>query len=320
MKIMKTICLSISVFILIACSKVEDMSENSNVETITVAQWGSEKYLIYLPFYIAQEKGFFNQKGIEIVLEFSGNDDQVFAKVLREDAHFGIGDPIFTAVSRQRGAKGIVLASIVDRVALWGVSKTNNEVKDVTGFSDLRIGTFPKPSTTYTLLSDSISDPRVKNAEIVEIPIGNELALLESGESDIVMLLEPAASIAEQKGYHVVTSFPEVWGEFAFTGLTSTESIINENPELAKNMVLALQEAVDFAYSNVNETVEIASQLFPNLPEEVVRNAVKRMLDDRTIPKDVRLNKGSWLKSIKVRQAVGDINENNECLECLFKL
>ena len=66
---------------------------SNGVKTVTVAQWGQEKYLIYLPFYLAQEKGFFKEEGLSVSLVFSGNDDQVFASVLQGSAQFGIGDP-----------------------------------------------------------------------------------------------------------------------------------------------------------------------------------------------------------------------------------
>ena len=44
-----------------------------------------------------------------------------------------------------------------------------------------------------------IRSNRVPNARIVEVPIGSETALLESGQADVVMMLEPAASIAESR-------------------------------------------------------------------------------------------------------------------------
>ena len=322
---MKTNFLILFSIIFMFLSGCSDQSDDKNIKQtkkvteVVVAQWGTEKYLIYLPVYIAQEKGFYEKEGINITIDFSGNDDQVFAKVLRGDAHFGIGDPIFTAVSRQRGADGLVIASIVDRVALWGVSKSDKKITNNSDFSHLRIGTFPSPSTTYTLLEDTLKSKDVIGASIVQIPIGNELALLESGAADLVMLLEPGASIAESKGYNIVTSFPKVWGEFAFTGLTSTESVISKNPTLGIKMITALQSAVDFAHNNSEGAIEVAIKLFPNLDKKIIVNAVTRMLADETIPKSVKVKKENWKKSIEVRQKVGDVPESFYCYECLYK-
>lgn len=93
-----------------ACKSNNSEKKSANeIVKITVAQWGQEKYLIYLPFYIAQERGFFKDEGLDITVQFSGNDDQVFATVLKGEAQFGIGDPVFTAISREKGAKGKVI-------------------------------------------------------------------------------------------------------------------------------------------------------------------------------------------------------------------
>ncbi|HFE37074.1 MAG TPA: ABC transporter substrate-binding protein [Gammaproteobacteria bacterium] len=300
---------------LVACS---DRSNDSQSKVV-LAQWGSEKYLIYLPVYIAQEEGFFKRRGLEVTIDFSGNDDQVFAKVLRGDAQFGVGDPIFTAVSRQQGADGVVLASIVDRVALWGVSKEAVTFTNESDFSGKNIGTFPRPSTTYTLLNDTIGRPTVKDARIVEAPIGNELPLLESGAADIVMMLEPAASIAESEGYFVVASFPKIWGRFAFTGLTSTEQYMSANRDKVSAMIAALQDAVELAHRDRARAVKIAESLFPTLDSSVIESAVNRMLDDETIPRSVALDRESWVASVRVRQRVGDVEEGFDCLECLYE-
>lgn len=115
---------------------------------VTVAQWGQEKYLIYLPVYLAQEAGIFESNKLDVTLNFSGNDDQVFAAVARGDAHFGIGDPVFAAISRDRGSDGVVVGQLVGRVALWGVSKnTKRLLSTPEDFAKLTIGTFPRPST-----------------------------------------------------------------------------------------------------------------------------------------------------------------------------
>ena len=91
------------VFVLRRDQKTQSVPGTTTTK-ITIAQWGQEKYLIYLPVYIAQDKGFFKEQGLDVSIVFSGNDDQVFATVARGDAQFGVGDPIFTAISRNRGA------------------------------------------------------------------------------------------------------------------------------------------------------------------------------------------------------------------------
>ena len=298
--------------VLVSCNSSNQKKKNENQKDITVAQWGQEKYLIYLPFYVALEKGFFKDEGLNIIIKFSGNDDQVFATVLSGDAQFGICDPVFTAIARERGAKGKVIASIVNGVAIWGA--TNKDIEPIETLDDLaglRVGTFPEPSTNYALMKKTILNGGeiLKNTKIVQAPIGSQLALLENGSADIAMELEPGTSIAESKGYKIIYSSSKFFGEFAFTGLTTTEEYINNNSETVQQFVNAIEKALCFCHENNTVTIEIASTLFPNLEKDIVANAVNRMLADKTIPEHAVMTDEAWQKALQIRVDIGDLKE-----------
>lgn len=279
---------------------------------IIVAQWGQEKYLIYLPLYIAVEKGYLKDVGLEVEITFSGNDDQVFAAVASGSADFGVGDPAFAAIANEKGGQGRVIATIVDRVAIWGVTKDSkialiHSPKQLAG---LRVGTFPSPSTNYTLMANLVRKNGLDTGSattIVQAPIGAQLALLESGRADIAMELEPAASLAESKGFRVVYSSPAFYGPFAFTGVTTSTDTIKNNPTKVQKFVDALERAVRFAHENPAGAAEIGRKAIPTLPQLVVERAVKRMLDERTLPQSVAVDENSWQSALAVRVQVGDL-------------
>ena len=290
-------------------------------QKITIAQWGQEKYLIYLPFYVAQEKGFFKDEGLEVEVKYSGNDDQVFATVLKGEAQFGIGDPVFTAIAREKGAKGKVVASIVDGVAIWGVTN-NKDIGTITRPSDLqglRMGTFPAPSTNYALMQRTITvgGDSLAGTTIVQAPIGSQLALLESGSADIAMDLEPGTSIAESKGYRVVYSSPRFYGPFAFTGLTTTDEYIAANKETAQKVVNAIERALVYCHADKAGAIDIASGLFPSLEKDVVARAVARMLDDRSIPQHTAVSEQAWQQAMQIRVDIGDLRALAPTSECV---
>lgn len=295
-----------------------DRSATGEMQQVTVAQWGQEKYLIYLPLYIAQQEGYFEDEGLDVRIIYSGNDDQVFATVLRGDAQFGVADPIFAAISQQRGADGVVVGQIVSKVALWGVARDESrQIRTPADFAGLKVGTFPRPSTTYTLMANMFSENNVAGAQIVEAPIGTEAALLESGRVDVAMMLEPAASIAESEGFHVVTSFPQLWGDFSFTGLTSVASYTEKNPETVAAVRRAFQRALDLAHSDIERTVKIAQDLFPNIDPTVVDKAVRRMIGDETLPTDFVVSEAGWGNAIRVRREMGELEEGFDCAQCI---
>lgn len=288
-------------------------STPSGTTKITIAQWGQERYLIYLPLYVAMERGLFQKRGITVDILYTGNDDQTFASVISGNAQFGVGDPVFTAISQERGFPAKVVATIVGGVAIWGVAKKQSipVIDTPAGFAGLRIGTFPSPSTNFTLMRDIIANnpELLKKTKIVQAPIGSQLALLESGNADIAMGLEPDTSIAESRGYRVVYSSPKFHGPFAFTGLSTTEKLIQNQPETVAKVVSALEEASVMCHHDPSIAVAVGVKLFPTLPRDVVEHAVKRMISEGTFPEHVAVSDNAWQAALKVRLAVGDLRK-----------
>lgn len=308
-----------SIFIILFSLGCDSKStENkTGLKKITVAQWGQEKYLIYLPLYVAMEKGYFEKHGLDVKLKFSGNDDQTFATVIKGDAQFGIGDPVFAAISNEKGFPARVIGTLVNGVAIWGVTN-NNDMKVIQTPQDLeglKIGTFPEPSTNYTLMKELIKKHNLKETKIVQAPIGSQLALLENGDADIAMELEPSTSISESKGYKVVYSSPKFHGKFAFTGITTTKDYLDVNKEVTKQFLNALEEALQESHKNPSIAIEVASKLFPKLEKEVIRNAINRMLDEKTYPEHIAVDKDAWNSAVDVRVVVGDIKDKDKVVD-----
>lgn len=283
---------------------------SGSVAKLTVAQWGQERYLIYLPLYVAMEEGYFRDEGLDVQLIFTGNDDQTFAAVVGGSAQFGVGDPAFAAISTEKGLDAKVIATVVGGVAIWGV--TNNEaVKSISQAADLaglRVGTFPAPSTNFTLMRALIdSEPKLKDTKIVEAGIGAQIALLEGKSADIAMVLEPAASIAESQGYRVVYSSPKFHGPFLFTGVTTTTEYLKSNSDTAIRFVRALQRAVVTSHTSPDVAVRVGVKLFPSVDAKVVERAVRRMIDEQTLPKHARVDETAWRALMDVRVKAGDI-------------
>jgi ABC-type nitrate/sulfonate/bicarbonate transport system substrate-binding protein len=53
--------------VLIAFPKLEAWPEGrSSVDKVVIAQFGKEKFLLYLPLYVAMEEGLFLKRGLEV--------------------------------------------------------------------------------------------------------------------------------------------------------------------------------------------------------------------------------------------------------------
>ncbi len=65
--------------------------------------------------YPAMEERLFRNRGTDIKLKFAGQDGHIFASVVRGVILYGIGDPIFAAIAKERGGPGKIVALMVTR-------------------------------------------------------------------------------------------------------------------------------------------------------------------------------------------------------------
>ena len=281
----------------------------ASVTDVTVCQYGD--LLIYLPLYIAKDKGFFDAEGVNVRFINGGGDDKTYAAVSSGSAQFGVSDPTFTAIAREKGQPGVVVATIVAGAPYWGVT-WNDSIKPIDSVEQLngrKIATYESPSTNYALMASTLKGAAAKTADakIVEGAYGTLLAILKSGRADIAMELEPVASTAVKDGAHIVYSYPEMYGEFMLTGLYVLESYRDANPKTVQSVVNALEKAMQFAHKDLEGAITIGKARFPEVDPEVVETAVRRMVKESTLPKHVTMSPVGWSNAVKVRVELGDL-------------
>ena len=285
-------------------------AQNASPEKVTIAQFGQERFLLYMPLYVAMEKGLFAKHGLDVTLKFAGNEDQIFAAVISGAAQFGMGDPVFTAISHDKGGPGKVVAMMLTNLAISGVTNEDkihaiNAPKDLGG---LRVSSFAEPSTTYTLLKE-IKRKDSPNLSIVQAPFGGQIALLEAGQVDIATDIEPSISIAEDKGYRVVFDLSAFSDPQAITGITTTEDYIQTHPQTVQKVVDALQEAVTLMYSNPSVSYEVGKKIYPTLSDKVIHAAVDRMLKEKMYPRSIEVTDSLWQRTLKTRLDSGELKK-----------
>ncbi|MDE2029785.1 MAG: ABC transporter substrate-binding protein, partial [Alphaproteobacteria bacterium] len=267
--------------------------------------------LLYLPLYVAMEQGLFAKRGLDVHLVFAGNDDQIFAAVMSGAAQFGIGDPVFTAISHDKGGPGKVVAMMITKLGLGGVTNEAKvpQITSLKQLDGLRVSSFAAPSTTYTLLSEIKKQNHLKNMQIVQAPFGGQIATLEAGKADIATDIEPSVSIAENKGYRVVFDLGKWTQAQAITGVTTMEGTIKAHPKLVQKVVDAIQEAIDLMYAKPAICYKVGQKIYPNLPAKVVHAAVNRMLREDMYPHSVVVTDALWQRTLKTRLENGDLKK-----------
>ncbi len=306
---MKKLLIVLVCLIVIASCKGKEQAYISQKQKITVVQYGH--LLIYYPIYLAKQKGFYEENDLDVNFVSTGGDDKTFAAVSSKSAFFGVADPVFVAIAREKGLKAKIVGTLIDGAPMWIVSKEKIDITSNNALVNKRIMTYPSPSTSYTLLSEIIKNlkPKTEGATIVQGAFGTEMAMVESNQADAIYTIEPVASTALDRGFHVILSAMDIFGPMSFTGISVLDENIEKNPEIIKSFLLSVQQAIDLLNSNFDEVVELASKEFPETKKIIIRNALKRMIDEKVIPTTLETNEISWSKAIEMRKKVGDIKE-----------
>ena len=281
-------------------------------KTVKIAQW-SQLNCIYLPLYVAMQEGLFDRYGITIQLIPTGNDDEIYQAVMSGKADIGLGDPTFCAMPRKgkaaKKSKSYIIADICSRVALWGIthSPVIHDIETEKDFVGLRLGCFPSPSTSHTLLNAAKKNNKrlLKSMQIIEAPIGQQSDLLFADKADIALYIEPFISIAEERGGRVVYSPAQIYEDYAFSALYSSEAFIGKNIEVIENIRDAIQDALDLLHSSPEIGIKAAQHLFPELKPALLKRAVKRCLSDKIWPKTILASPKGWDTAIQTRKDAG---------------
>jgi NitT/TauT family transport system substrate-binding protein len=284
----------------------------AKTEKIVINQ--AAKVLLYLPLYIAQHNGYFKAEGLEATVVTGGGDSQAFAAVVGGSADFGQGDPMMVPISRQRGGPGKIVGNVVGRVAFWGVAVDPKvtKIEKPQDFSGKRVVTYPAPMTIYALQKRNRIEGGLKpdDGSILQVQFGTELAPLFSGDADVTMTIEPIVSQALSKGARIVYSFPERYGDFTLTGIMVKEDLIQRSPDRVQHVLNAYQRALTYAHQNPDGAIVVAVKEFPEVEKAIIESAVRRMLEEETIPKNVTVSKNSYQNATAVRRDIGDLEKD----------
>jgi NitT/TauT family transport system substrate-binding protein len=290
-----------------------DAQGSPKLEPVTIAQFGH--VFLYMPLYVAVDRGFFKEQGLDVKLVSTGGDEKTFTAVSSGNAQFGVSDPTFTAIARERGQGGKVVAGVVRGVPFWVVTfkKDIKPIDKPSGFSGFRVATYTAPSTSYAVMKRILqNNGKAVDGKIVQGGFGTLLALLQADKADMALDIEPIVSVATHSGGHIVYSPASKMGDFAFTGLEVSDDFYKKHPEQIQAAVNALSESMNYIHKDFGGALAVAKKEFSEVPEPVLKEALQRLIDQGTIPKSPVLSKDAWDRAIALRKEIGDMKGSGD--------
>lgn len=275
--------------------------KNENKRTkVTLAEVAHT--IFYAPQYVAIEKGYFKEVGIDIELILTAGADKVTAAVLSSDADIGFCGSEGTIYVYNAKEKDYLktFAQLTQKDGSFLVSREkidNFTLNDLKGKSVIggRAGGMPEMTFEWTLKQNGI-DPKNDLEIDTSIAFAAMGGAFISGQGDFVTLFEPNALEIEQQGYgYVVASIGELGGVVPYTSYSARGSYIEKNSELISNFTKAIQKGLDFVHNSSDK--EVAEAILSQFPDTSLNDLEKVVARYRKIdawPKTTKFSEESF--------------------------
>ena len=268
----------------------------------------------YAPFYVAIEKGFFKDEGLEIELTNGGGSDVSMTALLSGGADVILAGPETAVyVSKQnKKDKPKVFAQLTKRDGCFLIGR-----KEEKGFkfSDLkgktviigRKGGLPAMTFQYVVKNSGLTEGKdVTLRTDVQFPL--MAPTFDGGAGDYVTLFEPTATefVNAGKGY-IVASVGKESGEIPYTSFIALESYMKKNGEKIEKFTRALMKAVKYTAETDDETV--AEYLVKHFTGSVLKSVAASLKNYKSVDtwqKDLVLTKTAYEKLLSVIKNAGE--------------
>ncbi|WP_429877189.1 ABC transporter substrate-binding protein [Fictibacillus sp. NRS-1165] len=294
-----------------ACSS--DNSEEQKRDKVRIAE--VTRSIFYAPQYVAIEKGFFKDEGIDIDLKTTWGGDKTMTALLSNGADIAlVGSETSIYVDAQGSSDPVInFAQLTQTDGTFLVARKKpkyfswDQLKGST-FLGQRKGGMPQMAGEYSLKKHGINPHKdmklIQNIDYANIP--NAFA---SGTGDYVQLFEPQASLFEQKGIgYVVASFGEESGKLPYTSYMTKQSYMKKNSDVLKRFTRALYKAQLYVETHTaKETAAIIAPHFEDTSVDLIEKVVDRYKGQHSYAVNPILEEGAWNNLQSVMKEAGEL-------------
>ncbi|MFS0644297.1 ABC transporter substrate-binding protein [Siminovitchia sp. 179-K 8D1 HS] len=293
-----------------ACSGKKDEVKKVRLAEVT-------RSVFYTPQYVALEKGFFKEEGLDVELKTTWGGDKTMTALLSDAADIALVGSETSIYVYAQGASDPVInfaqLTQTDGTFLVSRKKVDNfdwEMLKGSTFLGQRKGGMPQMVGEFVLKKHGI-DPHNDLNLIQNIDFGNIANAFASGTGDYVQLFEPTASVFEKEGKgYIVASFGEESGHVPYTTFMSKESYLKENNETVEKFVKALYKAQKWVEKSSGEEIaKVVEPYFEDSDLETLAAAIDRYKNQGSFAKKMTLTEEGWDNLQAIMEEAGELPE-----------
>lgn len=262
-------------------------AESQSLKKVTIGI--SATNVNYLPFFVALQKGFYRDEGIDLQVIYMAST-LTSRTVLTGDVDYsGAVSGVVGAAVQGQPLKVVMFT--VARPLLFLISR--KEITEPRQLKGKKIaGSTPGASATLLATQALRHFGLEPGRDVAIMPMGGSAAgryaILESGVVDASVLSVPENIIAQEKGFRELLFLGDII-ELPQTGIGTSDRKIRENPDEVYRMIRATLRGITFVWDkqNYDETIGIIMKHWKienrKMAEEMFRHVTRVLTKDASV-------------------------------------
>lgn len=261
----------VSAMLLAGCASTAPSSSSNNSSTtkprVVIMVGGLEK-IIYMPFMLAQQLGYYDKYGVNVSLveESAGQDAEVAMLAGQTDGAGGFYDHTLDLATKGKQVEAVVTMADVPGETLMVSNRLKDKVKTISDLKGLKIGITGLGSSTNMLATYNVVKGGGKESDYSPIPVGagaTLIAAMKNGKIDAAVTSEPTASILQNQNIaytlvdmnHKTAAHQALGGGYASTSLYMTNDYVNSHKDTVQKLVDAYVATLKWMSTHTPEQI-----------------------------------------------------------------
>lgn len=250
---------------LMACSPREVQKEAGTLTRVKLPL-GYVPNIQFAPLYVAVEKGYFKDAGIEIEFDYSFETDAM-ALVGADQLQFAVVSGEQVLLARAQGLPVVYVGAWYQKYPVAVVSKAEQGIKSPADLKGRKIGLPGLFGANYIGLDALLFSAGLGESDVTLDSIGFTQVESVAADRDEAASVYAANEPVQLRalGFDISELLVADYVQLASNGLITNEKTIASNPDLVRRMVAAMVKGVADTIQNPDEAFEISKKYVENL-------------------------------------------------------
>jgi len=243
--------------------------------------------------YISQEKGWYEEEGLELTTYESYATGMALASALAR------GDIEVAYVCLVPAINAYANAGVQIKIVAgthkygYGLVVNPEKIKDIKDLEaeGIRIGCVREGGAVDVILNKTVDEYNLNEEKILgkvkRMNPPEQIMAIEMGQLDAAFLPEQWATMAEEFGFEMMLTTQNIWSEMQGSVLVVKEDLIDNHPEVVRKLIKVSRKATEWANQYPDQAAEVLARQLSAVSEGIFPTAVAEVAGHLDITPEV---------------------------------